>query len=286
MYRKLHAFRFGLVPALVAVIGFLFAGCSDNPVSPSSTATADGDVAMSLASAVGEDDGGVADQIGDLSEFLVPQPAGKIAVGDSISRTWDPATYTWTIQMQHERGLQTGQYYAHVQRTYQLRYRDKLGNPMQYWTNGTDTAYTVLFDIVGGSGEHHNLRVSQRLTGLSGSWTATGVNTDTVTINGTYSRSAVDTITTAFATRTLEHTMSMNFVDLKGPRGSRLDLSQKLSGTVTGEYQAQIAFQRGNAYRERNVERNFTIVLGDGSASINVNGKHFMSNVRTGDINQ
>ncbi|HKK20958.1 MAG TPA: hypothetical protein VJ983_05745, partial [candidate division Zixibacteria bacterium] len=182
--------------------------------------------------------------------------------------------------------LETGQYYAHVTRTYHLRYRDQLGNPMQYWTNGTDTAYSVQFEIVSGSGEHHNMRVSQQLTGLSGSWTATGVNTDTVTINGTCSRFAVDTITTAFATRTLDHSISMNFIDLKGPRGSRLDLSQKLSGTVTGEYQAQISFQRGTAYRERAVERNFTIVLDDGSASISVNGKHFISNVQTGDMNQ
>ncbi len=155
---------------------------------------------------------------------------------------------------------------------------------MQYWTNGTDTAYSVQFDIVSGSGEHRTLRVSQQLTGLSGSWVATGVNTDTVTINGTYSRSAVDTITTPFATRTLNHSISMNFVDLKGPRGSRLDLSQNLSGTVTGEYQAQVTFQRGTAYRERSVDRNFTIVLGDGSASISLDGKHFMSNVQTGDL--
>ncbi len=83
MYRKFHAFRFGLVPALVAIMGFFVAGCSDNPVSSTTSATADGDVATSLASAVGENDGGAADQIGDMSEFLAPAAVGKIAVGDS-----------------------------------------------------------------------------------------------------------------------------------------------------------------------------------------------------------
>jgi hypothetical protein len=281
---RFNAVRLGIGLMLILAVSLFSSGCSDNPVESVVTESPDSDVAMSLASAVGEEDGGVADQIGDLTEFIGPEAVAKISSENSVVKSYDSVTGTWTIEIMHQRGLETGLYYAHVERTYLLRYRNKLGEPMQYWTNGVDTAYSVLFDIVSGSGRHWTPRLSQALTGLSGSWVATGCNTDTITINGSYFRSAVDTLTTARATRTLDHSLQMNLVNVVGPRGSRLNLAEKISGTVTGTYQAEATFQRGEAYRERNINREFSINLGDGTSTIIVNGVNYKGDIQTGDI--
>lgn len=113
---------------------------------------------------------------------------------------------------------------------------------------------------------------------------ATGVNTDTVTLNGTYSRSGGHTITRLDAVRTLDYDLSLEVEELVGPKGSRRDLSQKISGTVSGEYEALATFERGDAYREREISREFTITISEGEATIVVNGEVFQSSVRTGEL--
>jgi len=40
--------------------------------------------------------------------------------------------------------------------------------------------------------------------------------------------------------------VAVDVIDLVGPRGSRRDLSQKISGTRYGTYEAQAPFERGD----------------------------------------
>jgi hypothetical protein len=126
--------------------------------------------------------------------------------------------------------------------------------------------------------------LSQQLTGLSGSFTATGVNTRLVTINGNYERSAVDTITTRNALRTLDHTLKLTFTNVQGPVGRRLDHQRKFTGTISGTYTAFVTFQRGESYSEKNINRDFTIELGDGECNINIRGLRFVGDLLLGEL--
>ncbi|NUM69103.1 hypothetical protein HUU39_28195 [candidate division KSB1 bacterium] len=261
-----------------AVAALALAACSnEDPVSSSASLSATEDAAESLASALGADNGGAIDQVSDVIELAGTGGLQKPAEDD-------PVTGTWTLLLQRERGNPNGVPYAEISRTYTYQFLNQNGQPQKYWRVGADTAYTIVFNIVEGTGTHRTRRLSQQLTGLSGTFTATGVNTRLVTINGTYARSAVDTITTRNAVRTLDHALSLTFTNVQGPRGSRLDLSRKISGTVSGTYTAKVTFQRGDSYRETNINRTFTIVLGNGKASINVGGQSFAGDLTSGEL--
>lgn len=282
-----------LVPALAALA---LAACqNDNPVSSNDSLNATEDAAESIASAVGADNGGATDQLSDVIELAgasgLQKPAevllGKYSEPNtiaSIDTSYDPVTGTWTLRLERERGNPNGIPYAEISRTYTYQFLNKNGQPQKYWKVGADTAYTIKFNIVEGTGTHRTRRLSQQLTGLSGSFTATGVNTRLVTINGTYFRSAVDTVTTRNAVRTLDHALNLTFTNVQGPRGSRLELSRKISGTVSGTYTAKVTFQRGESYGETTINRSFTINLGGGNANLNISGKNFEADLTSGEL--
>lgn len=282
-----------LVPALAALA---LAACqNDNPMSSNDSLNATEDAAESIASAVGADNGGATDQLSDVIELAgasgLQKPAevllGKYSEPNtiaSIDTSYDPVTGTWTLRLERERGNPNGIPYAEISRTYTYQFLNKNGQPQKYWKTGADTAYTIKFNIVEGTGTHRTRRLSQELTGLSGSFTATGVNTRLVTINGTYFRSAVDTLTTRNAVRTLDHALNLTFTNVQGPRGSRLELSRKISGTVSGTYTAKVTFQRGESYGEKTINRSFTINLGGGNANLNISGKNFEADLTSGEL--
>lgn len=290
---KSKRFAHLLLPALAALA--LVACQNDDPVSSNDSLNATEDAAESIASAVGADNGGATDQLSDVIELAgasgLQKPAevllGKYSEPNtiaSIDTSYDPATGTWTLRLERERGNPNGIPYAEISRTYTYQFLNKNGQPQKYWKVGADTAYTITFNIVEGTGTHRTRRLSQHLTGLSGSFTATGVNTRLVTINGTYFRSAVDTVTTRNAVRTLDHALNLTFTNVQGPRGSRLELSRKISGTVSGTYTAKVTFQRGESYSETTINRSFTINLGGGNANLNISGKNFEADLTSGEL--
>lgn len=290
---KSKRFAHLLLPALAALA--LVACQNDNPVSSNDSLNATEDAAESIASAVGADNGGAADQLSDVIELAgtsgLQKPAevllGKYSEPNtiaSIDTSYDPVTGTWTLRLERARGNPNGIPYAEISRTYTYQFLNKNGQPQKYWKTGADTAYTIKFNIVEGTGTHRTRRLSQELTALSGSFTATGVNTRLVTINGTYFRSAVDTVTTRNAVRTLDHALNLTFTNVQGPRGSRLELSRKISGTVSGTYTAKVTFQRGESYGETTINRSFTINLGGGNANLNISGKNFEADLTSGEL--
>jgi hypothetical protein len=76
----------------------------------------------------------------------------------------------------------------------------------------------------------------------------------------------------------------MTFVDVKGPRSSRLSLRQKTSGTINGTYSATITFIRGDLYKTRIINRTFTITLGGSTNRIDISGMEFNCDALTGEI--
>jgi len=283
-----------LLPAFAA---FVMSACDKNsPLEPQNEMNATEDAAESIASAIGSENGGVADQLGDVielasvsgiqaqSDYLLGKYSAENAAA-KIDTSYDPATGTWTLKLQRERGNPNGVPYAEISRTYTYQFLNKNGQPQKYWKVGADTAYTIKFNIVEGTGTHRTRNLSQKLTGLSGALTATGVNTRLITVNGNYQRSAVDTITTHNAVRTLDHTLSLTFTDVQGPaRGHRGDLARRISGTISGTYTATATFQRGESYSEKNINREFSIELGNGDANINIRGLKFAADLALGEL--
>ncbi len=97
-------------------------------------------------------------------------------------------------------------------------------------------------------------------------------------------RSGAHTLPTDNAGRTLDYGLAVDVVDLVGPRNSRRDRSQKISGTLYGTYEAKAPFERRHLYRKRDIERAVTIIIEDGEATITVNGEPFAGNGQTGNV--
>jgi hypothetical protein len=277
----------------------LFSGCQkDNPVNVSGGNTALDDAAASVANAIGMNNGGALDQIGDV--ITIASAAGmqneegailgKYASDSSyssVTKTYDPVSGWWTLTLSRQRSGDFG--YAQMYREYQYQFLNSGGNFQQYWLTGTDTAYSIHFKIVSGTGELHTLRLDHHLVSLSGEWMVTGTNTNTITVNTynsvAYTRVGSDTITTENAVRTLNHTLTLSFIDVTGPRYSRLQFGAKVSGTITGTYHAQITFTRGLLYSEKTIDKTFTITLGgDGYGDIHCGERRFHANIGLGII--
>lgn len=278
---------------LTTFAAFVMTACDkNNPMEAQNNELATEDAAESIASAIGSDNGGAVDQLSDVMELasfgrLQAQSEDGLSKSSGfgkIDTSYDAATGTWTLKLSRERGNPDGVPYAQISRTYTYQFLNKNGQPQKYWKVGADTAYTIKFNIVEGTGTHRTNRLSQKLTGLSGAFTATGVNTRIVTINGSYQRSAVDTITTREAVRTLDHTLKLTFTNVQGPRGHRLDLARKFTGNISGTYDAFVTFQRGESYSEKTINRTFSIELGDGNANIRIRGLLFKGNLLLGEL--
>ncbi len=265
-------------------------GC-DSATENDNTLSASADVAESLAKLTAEDTGGLIEQVGDVMDLAT---AGQIQAqtdvvsakldSRTVERTYDETTGTWTISVSVERGDPEGERYLSFSKIYQVQFLNEDDMPQKFFVTQGDTAHSVSFVIVEGSGSLTTPHVSAHRENITGSWLATGVNTDIVTLSGTYSRTGGHTITGNEAVRTLDYELALEIVELVGPKGSRRDLSQKISGTITGTYEATATFERGDAYRERQISKEFTIVIENGSATITVNGEVFGSNVRTGEM--
>lgn len=285
---------------ILAFVALVMSACEkDSPLSSQNAdqMNATEDAAESIASAIGAENGGAADQLSDVVElasigkiqgqadYLLGKYSEANAIA-SIDTIYDPSTGTWTLKLQRERGNPNGVPYAQISRTYTYQFLNKNGQPQKYYIVGVDTAYTIKFNIVEGTGTHRTKRVSQKLTGLSGAFTVTGVNTRIVTVNGSYQRSAVDTVTTRNSVRTLDHTLSLTFTNVQGPRGGhhRSEMARKFTGTISGSYNANVTFQRGESYSEKTISRTFTIVLGDGNADLDIRGLKFKCDLTLGEL--
>ncbi|MFA6456237.1 MAG: hypothetical protein WCW40_05385, partial [Bacteroidota bacterium] len=161
----------------------------------------------------------------------------------------------------------------------------KNGTVQKNYITGSDTATTLKFKIVSGSGYFSGPRVTHHLTQLSGAWTTNGINKDTVTItlDSTYVRSGVDSIKTRNMLRTHAGTLTITSLNVKALRYHaqdpemhrmqwRSNFPNTISGTVSGNYSATITFLRGDAYKERTINRDFTVNFGGGEGTLFMHG--------------
>ena len=151
--------------ALLAA-SLMLAGCGDDdPISPNDTyATADEDAAGVVATEIATDNGGMTDQIADLSSAVGGLDVDKALPGPRFQNAvYDETTGTWTLTVERERGDSEGTPYAAISRVYTLRFLYIGGQPQQYRIVGSDTARTVEFNIVSGTGTHRTRRFEHAL---------------------------------------------------------------------------------------------------------------------------
>ena len=286
------------LPAIIFAIVFMsfafLSGCkkNDTVVSPTTEdPTATSDAAASLGGSLALNNGGLLDQVADLLNTPTENGVLSKEIGSdpnsitSVTKSYDSTTGWWTVNIER---IKSGYLWSsHYTRVYMHQYLNSTGQFQKNYIVNGDTAYTVNHKIVSGTGVFNNYRLSHMLKSLSCIWTGNGTNTSTVTINTSapYTRSAVDTVTGANGgVRTLDHTITVNFINVKGPRGTGLNWHLKTSGTLTGHYHAVVTFQKGTTYKETTIDRDFTITLGGTKLIIGMEGKTFQADPTSGSI--
>jgi len=268
----------------VVIAGLSMTGC-DKSTEPTDNSVLYEDAAEAISAAVGDESGGATENFADVmiaaggGSFGTATPmmdgADLVTAGVPV---YDPATGWWSVSV--NRSAEN----AFVQRSITREYRyqfQKNGTVQMNYITGSDTATALKFRIVSGTGMMKNPRVSHTLIQLKGAWTSSNLNKDTVTItlDSAYIRSAIDTIKTRNMMRTHTSTLTLNSVNVKAPRYRpsaptpwRTNFHHAISGTISGNYTATITFQRGDSYKERSINRDFTVTIGEGEGTLSING--------------
>ncbi len=248
------------------------------------------DVALSVAGAIGEDGGGALDQVGDLMILATPQGAQGLAkeidpnIIQTKTVTYDSLSKTWTVMVERQEGTPGDSIWGTWSRTFTHQYRNQDGIAQKFYITDGDTAYSIAFNIITGTGEFHTPRRSHQLKSISGAWVAANTNTDMITVNGTFQRAALDSIFRLNGMRISDHSLNLDLTDVTGPRGSRRDLSRKVSGSISGTFHADMQLIINGETWYRTVDRDIDIQLGNGEADINVGGEQFTSDPKKGEI--
>jgi hypothetical protein len=275
-----------------AIFSTMVVGCGEDKASgtDASNPSSDQDAAAVVAQDLGAGSGGATDEINDLMKLAKASPIESIKWSGASNGlnpsdlSYDAGTGTWTLEFSRTRGIETGMRYSHVERTYTWQFRKSDGQPQVSYVVGTDTAYSIQFNIVSGYGYHKSPRITQHLTALEGDFLAMGTNKNTIVINGNYLRSAIDTITTMRATRVVDHTLDLTYTDITIERDAPGEAWQNMSGAITGTYTADIEFLSGAAYGETHIERNIVVNVTGGTATIHIRGMSYICNLQDGEL--
>jgi hypothetical protein len=283
------------VAAFASMLLFSVSCNKKNPADAAGDAAAIGaesDAAAAVAGAMGEETGGLMENIGDIFDIsggLSFQGLGKADArllardGEDSDPVYDTQTGRWMITFTREYGSPSETRYGSITRTITIRFvRMGLYSQRRFIMNG-DTATRIELSILSGSGRHKTPGLSQRLNFIGAALVATGTNTATDTISGTYRRSASDTITTARSRRTLDYTLNLERISLQGPRGDRDHLPETASGNLTGTFTGHATFLSGESYNETDINREFSIELGDAPV-IKIRGRNYPFDLGAGEL--
>ncbi len=273
------------IVSLFVIAALMFTGCEKATDATEDPSVLMEDAAESISAAVGDESGGAVESMADVmiaggggslgAAVPVMDGADLVTAGPPV---YDSVSGWWTVSVNRSRSNNLVE--RSITREYKYRFLRNGVGQKHYITNG-DTATMLKSWIVSGSGYFAGPRVSHALTQLKGAWTATDINKDTVTItlDSTYVRAGTDTITTRLSKRTHTSTLTITAVNVKAPRyrpafstAWRNNFANAISGTISGRYVAAITFQNGDLYKERNVDREFTLTVGGGNGSLTIGG--------------
>jgi len=274
----------------IVVSALLLLSCSLTNNDDKEPLTASRDAAECIASSVGLNTGGALDQISDVATMCAPNGLKELEnkYGKTyfvMTKSYDENTGIWSIHIERERGVTGYIPYAHFTRDYRVRFLNVLNQPQHYYIVDPDTARTVEFHIIRGTGRHQTRRISQQLDSLSASFTITNAHQANVTVNGTYYRAARDTIRGYNRTRISQNVLQLAFHDVVVPRNTGNNFCHGISGNVTGSFDADITFISGTAYAENHIHRDISIDFGSGKGNISfLTGKIYKADLYTGEV--
>jgi hypothetical protein len=259
-------------------------GCkkSDSVTDAGQTTTVSDDVADAadaVSDALASNNGGAMDQVNDVFEIAGGTGVGGAAgvnmlaksYSDSVSLKFNTSDTSWSLYIYRDKGIA-----AWWSRNYKHQFIGP-GGKAQAARVG---AVLIKHQLLTGTGHFQTLRLIHDLMGISSNWTAS-INADTtITINGTYSRAGRDSVILGSRKGTLmTDSLSLTFTDVKGPRGTRLNRSEKTSGTISGVYIATISVPGKTT---TTITKSFTITLGGGNATFTIDGNKFTADLATG----
>jgi hypothetical protein len=282
-------------------------GCKKNSTAPvvAASVTSNQDAAQSIANAVGEDNGGVTDQMGDVADATgsagISANVGSVSlegplmkalttVGDSVTKkTFNASDTSWTVSVARNRvGLLGRQ--AGFTRTYYVKFIDQNGVALpRYVTTTTpaDTASTIVFMVLNGTGYTVTRFVSAHLLSISSDFMVTGTNTSVIMVNGIFTRTGTDTVKTLIGERVLNYTLVADLQNVTRPRTPRYALVTRgpraTGGAITGTYTATVTVLKGDSYSERSFTKTFTLTFGQDTGSIDVGGAKFTCDLQAGE---
>lgn len=268
------------------LLALAVSGCDNAGSDPDLAAdvSADEDAAVAIANAIALDSGGALQAAADAVELTEDASGQRSAAGDAgcaHERSYDDGAQTWTGFAACEFGDPDGLFYALFSRTRTYQFLDSLGVPQQY----PEGAATLNFAIVDGEGFRIRPGFTHRLLGIGADLVVDGLGEALKTVNGTYDRSATDTLYTRDAERTLEYDLALTFVDVQGTGRIRDGGEQPVSGTIEGVYDALHTFTSPDGTREQRVRREFVITFGSGDeALIALGDETFRADLMTGEV--
>jgi len=298
----------GILTVTVSIAGMLLfgSGCKKNSTAPmlDSSINSNQDAAQSIANAIGEDNGGFTDQMGDIADATgalgISQSVGSASAngallktvamkGDSVTNEFNASDTSWTVTVTRNRAGLLGRK-ASFTRMYYIKFINQDGVALpRYITNTTpaDTASTIVFMVLNGTGYTVTRYLSTHLLSISSSYVASGTNTSVITVNGSFTRTGTDTVETATTERVLTYTLEGTLQNVTRPRVPRYTIGSAIKratgGTITGTYIATVSVLKGDSYSERSFTKTFTVTFGDNSGSIDVGGAKFTCDLQSGE---
>ena len=285
--------------AAALALTVVLAGCdAADTADTSATATVDTeDAVLTVASALALDGGGVLEDaaagaaLADIAPAALGSPPdGRPPFtprpGCTPTRTFDAATFVYTLTQDCSRTSGGGRFSASFSRLATVRFLGADGQPQAERAGAT----ALDFDILSGTSAFVTPRGSHRLLSLTADFSVTDLDRDTVTVNGTYNRAAADTLSGPRGQRTLAHELALTLADVRGPRGVRENWHRAVSGTITGTYHAiRTETRRDGTTTTREITRDIAITLprgGSDLAEIAMGGRRFHADRRTGDVRE
>jgi hypothetical protein len=265
----------------------LLAGCDSSTGDDASESVSNLEVAVAVANGMAVGSGGALEAVAAGLE----DDESSQGHGCAIERTYDESTQTWTRTIDCERGDPDTRFFARFGRTQTFQFFDETGTPQQF----PQTAASLDFAIVDGYGQVVTPWLRHELLDIGASFDIDDLQDSLVTVNGTYDRSATDSLFVRrpdgppAVRKSIIYDLSLELDDVRGPRRNYGHWGRPVSGTVTGLIEGTVTLtRRDGTVVTRDFSRSFTIVFGGepvaDTARIRIGSDEFIANMMTGEV--
>lgn len=287
---------------MIVVLSFLMiftmVNCSDdNSITSDTDLVSSQESAEAIASNISTETGGSSDQLVYLSDLAdengienIINSSSNLAKSNSenivsVDTSYNSSEGKWTITITRERTVAQRNLTSNFYHVFTVQYL-KDGVAQKYFVSNGDTANTIRFNIVEGSGALQSNRLSHNLKSVSGNWTAT-VENNILAVNGSYNRAAEDAYIGVSTQRNFDFSLQLNFTGISIPTYNGEDLSVYVAGTMSGQFTANYSAVKNGETIEKNVDTSFKIKFtASKTFQIEVDGDEYDADIETGEIEE